>query len=109
VFVPVALGEMTTGTQLSVKEERGGGYRFGRVAVLGRGLLFGLDQNGSLRPFNLFLFSIFFSLFLFCFYYYFAKTTPNQILKPLLKLSNFSLCLVNFRETFEIERQTKLK
>jgi hypothetical protein len=46
-------------------EEIGGGYQFGRVAVLGRGLLFGLDQNGSPLPFNLFLFSFpfFFSVF----------------------------------------------
>jgi hypothetical protein len=80
VFVLVPLDGMTSGTQSQWLEGGGGsdgrgprvsrggescGYRFGRGAVLGRGLYLGLEQIGSRGPFALFLFSF---SFLFCFF-----------------------------------------
>jgi hypothetical protein len=68
---------------------------------VGRGLLQPLGQFGSPGPFS------FSDLFLFFFFSVFTnifpKTTPNQILKPLLKITNFPLCLVKYREVFEKE------
>jgi hypothetical protein len=98
---------LTSGVGPSAAAGRKKTYPFGVCVMLGRGQTVVLGWKGFPLAFSRFLF--FFSFFLFCFALPFCQKLKFEKLKPYLNLSQKSLCLVNFRKAFEIERQPKLK